>query len=140
MQYRRWMLADENAVLATLDAMAEATIAKDMSTLTKIYGDDITYAHSSALTQSKAEVLKDLAGPTVGEFMRFSDTTVRIYGGVALVKGVCDFRNGPPGALLDNHLNILWVMVKRPQGPFGWQIVARQTTRIGPSTGTPVAK
>jgi len=129
---------DETAVLATLDAMAKATIAKDIPTLTRIYGDDITYAHSSALTQNKAEVLKDLQGPTVNEFMHFSETTVRIYGEVALVKGIVDFRNGPPGNLLDNHLNILWVMVRRPQGPFGWQIVARQTTRIGPSVGTPV--
>ena len=48
--------------------------------------------------------------------------------------------NGPPGALLDNHLNILWVLVRRAPGPHGWQIVARQTTRIGPSTGTPVMK
>ena len=132
--------ADENAVLATMDAMANATLAKDMPTLTRIYGDDITYAHSSALTQTKAEVLNDLAGPNIGEFMTFSDTAVRIYGDVALVKGVVDFRNGPPGALLDNHLNILWVLVRRPQGPFGWQIVARQTTRIGPSVGTPVPK
>jgi ketosteroid isomerase-like protein len=132
--------ADEKAVLATLDAMAKATVAKDIPTLTKIYGDDITYAHSSALTQTKADVLKALAGPTINEFMKFSDTTVRIYGDVALVKGVCDFRNGAPGNVLDNHLNILWVMVRRPQGPFGWQIVARQTTRIGPSVGTPVPK
>jgi hypothetical protein len=131
--------ADEKAVLATLDAMAKA-IAKDIPTLTKIYGDDITYAHSSALTQTKAEVLKDLTGPNINEFMKFSETTVRIYGDTALVKGVCDFRNGAPTNMLDNHLNILWVMVRRPAGPFGWQIVARQTTRIGPSVGTPVPK
>jgi ketosteroid isomerase-like protein len=132
--------ADEKAVLATLDAMATATIAKDIPMLTSIYGDDITYAHSSALTQTKAEVLRDLAGPTISEFMTFSDMTVRIYGDVALVKGICDFRNGPPANMLDNHLNILWVMVRRPQGPHGWQIVARQTTRVGPSVGTPVPK
>jgi hypothetical protein len=71
--------------------------------------------------------------------IKYDSLTVRIYGDVALVKGVCDFRNGQPGNLLDNHLNILWVMVKRAQGPYGWQIVARQTTRIGPSTGTPVS-
>jgi hypothetical protein len=29
----------------------------------------------------------------------------------------------------DNHLNILWVLVKGA-GPYGWQIVARQTTRV----------
>lgn len=84
-------------------------------------------------------MLKNIQGPSVAEFMRFSDMSVRIYGDVALAKGITDFRNGRPGRMLDNHLNILWVMVRRPQGPHGWQVVARQTTRIGPSSGTPVA-
>lgn len=130
--------ADEKAIMATLETMAKATIAKDVATLARIYGDDVTYAHSSGLTETKAEVLKNIQGPGQAEFMKFSDTTIRIYGDVALAKGVTDFRNGRPGNMLDNHLNILWVMVKRPQGPHGWQIVARQTTRIGPSAGTPV--
>ena len=130
--------ADEKAVMATLETMAKATIAKDVATLGKIYGDDVTYAHSSGLTETKAEVLKGIQGPSQAEFMKFSDTTIRIYGDVALAKGITDFRNGQPGTLLDNHLNILWVMVRRPLGPHGWQIVARQTTRIGPSRGTPV--
>ena len=130
--------ADEKALMATLEAMAKATIAKDVATLGKIYGDDVTYSHSSAMTETKDQVLKAVAGPSQAEFMKFSDTTIRVYGDVALVKGITDFRNGPPGKQLDNHLNILWVMVRRPQGPHGWQIVARQTTRIGPSVGTPV--
>lgn len=130
--------SDQKAVMATLEAMAKATIAKDVATLDKVYSDDITYAHSSALTENKATVLKNVQGPSVAEFMKFSDTTIRIYGDVAVAKGVVDFRNGQPGKMLDNHLNILWVLVRRPQGPHGWQIVARQTTRIGPSVGTPV--
>jgi ketosteroid isomerase-like protein len=129
---------DSKAVMATLETMAKATIAKDVATLDKIYADDLTYAHSSALTETKAQVLKNVQGPGVAEFMKFSDTNIRVYGDVAVAKGVVDFRNGPPGKMLDNHLNILWVMVRRPQGPHGWQIVARQTTRIGPSSGTPV--
>ena len=130
--------ADEKAVMATLETMAKATIAKDLVTLGKIYGEDLTYSHSSAQTQTKAEVLKAFDGPGQAEFMKFSETTIRIYGNVALAKGITDFRNGRPGAMTDNHLNILWVLVKRPAGPHGWQIVARQTTRIGPSAGTPV--
>jgi ketosteroid isomerase-like protein len=130
--------ADEKAVMATLEAMAKATIAKDVKALDKIYGEDVTYSHSSALTETKAQVLKAIEGTSQAEFMKFSETTIRIYGDVALVKGVTDFRNGQPGKMLDNHLNILWVMVRRPAGPHGWQIVARQTTRIGPSVGTPV--
>jgi ketosteroid isomerase-like protein len=130
--------SDQKAVMATLEAMAKATIDKDAAMLARIYSDDLTYAHSSALTETKAQVLKNIQGTSVAEFMKFSDTTIRIYGDTAVAKGVVDFRNGPPGKQLDNHLNILWVFVRRPQGPHGWQIVARQTTRIGPSVGTPV--
>jgi ketosteroid isomerase-like protein len=117
---------EEKAVMAVLETMAKATIAKDVATLEKIYADDLTYSHSSALTQTKAEVLKAITGPNISESMKFSDTTIRIYGGVALIKGICDYRNGAPGKMTDNHLNILWVLVKNP---VGWQIVARQTTR-----------
>jgi ketosteroid isomerase-like protein len=128
---------DEKAVMATLEAMAKATIDKDVATLNKIYSDDLTYSHSSSQTQTKAEVLKAIESPNKAEFMKFSDMHVRTYGNVALAKGICDFRNGAPGKMTDNHLNILWVLVKGP-GPLGWQIVARQTTRIGESVGTPV--
>ena len=130
--------ADQKAVIDTLELMAKATVARDAATLEKVYGDDVTYSHSSGATQTKAEVLAGIRGNTVNVFMKFSEMTVRIYGDVALAKGICDFRNGPPTAILDNHLNILWVLARRPQGPLGWQIVARQTTRIGPSVGTPV--
>ena len=115
--------------MATLEAMAQATIKKDVATLDKIYHPDLTYSHSSAMLQSKAEVLKAAAGPGVTESMTFHDNTIRIYGNVALVRGINELRNGQPGAMHDNHLNILWVLLKGP-GPHGWQIVARQTTRL----------
>ena len=120
---------DQKAVMDTLEAMAKATIAKDVATLDKIYSEDLTYSHSSAQNQNKKEVLDAFKGPSVGEYMKFSDMKVRTYGTVALAKGICDFRNGRPGSMTDNHLNILWVLVKG-SGPYGWQIVARQTTRI----------
>ncbi len=120
---------DEKAVMTTLEDMAQATIKKDVATLDKIYHPDLTYSHSSALLQSKAEVLKAAAGPGVTESMTFHDSTIRVYGNVALVRGINELRNGTPGAMHDNHLNILWVLIKGP-GPHGWQIVARQTTRL----------
>ena len=120
---------DEKSVMATLETMAQATIKKDVVTLDKVYHSDLTYSHSSAMNQTKAEVLKAVAGPAVTESMTFHETTIRIYGNVALVRGRNELRNGAPGSLHDNHLNILWVMLKGP-GPQGWQIVARQTTRL----------
>jgi len=115
--------------MATLEDMAQATIKRDVATLDKIYHPDLTYSHSSAMLQSKAEVLKAAAGPAVTESMTFHDSTIRVYGNVALVRGGNELRNGTPGAMHDNHLNILWVLLKGP-GPHGWQIVARQTTRL----------
>src|ERR1700681_2562912 len=78
---------DEKAVMATLEAMAQATIKKDVATLDKIYHPDLTYSHSSAMLQSKAEVLKAVTGPAVTESMKFYETSIRIYGNVALVRG-----------------------------------------------------
>jgi ketosteroid isomerase-like protein len=121
---------DEQAVTATLEAMAKATVSGDVATLDRIYGEDLTYSHSAGNTQTKAQVLKGFSPTYINESMRFSDTVIRIYGDVALAKGICDFRNGRAGNVTDHHLNILWVMVRRPQGPFGWQIVARQTTAL----------
>jgi ketosteroid isomerase-like protein len=129
---------DERAVVATMEAMAKATVNKDVATLDKIYSNDLTYSHSSALTQTKAEVLKAFEGSGVTESLKFSNTTIRIYGPVALFKGVTDMRNGQAGKMTDNHLNILWVLVKGP-GPEGWQIVARQTTRIPEAAPRPPA-
>jgi ketosteroid isomerase-like protein len=123
--------ADEKSVMATLEAMAEATIAKDKATLAAIYGDDLTYSHSAGFSETKAQVLANIRGERVpGTFMKFSDTTLRFYGDVALARGAVDFKSAASGRMLENHLNILWVLVRRPQGPHGWQIVARQTTRI----------
>jgi ketosteroid isomerase-like protein len=120
---------DEKSVMATLQAMAQATIKKDVAALDKIYHPDLTYSHSSAMNQTKADVLKAVAGPGVTESMTFHETTIRIYGNTALVRGRNELRNGAPGNMHDNHLNILWVLLKGP-GPQGWQIVARQTTRL----------
>ena len=133
--------ADEKTVMATLEAMAEATIGKDAATLARIYGDDLTYSHSAGFSETKAQVLANIKGERVpGTYMKFSDTTIRVYGDVALARGVVDFRSAATGRMLDNHLNILWVLVRRPQGPHGWQIVARQTTRIATPGGAPVTK
>lgn len=125
---------DERAIVATLEAMAHATIHKDFAALEKLYGDDLSYGHSSGATESRAEMIAGFRRPErIAESMTFSHTSIRIYGDVALAKGITDFRNGTVGNIRDSHHNILWVLVRRPQGPHGWQIVARQTTRIEPA-------
>ena len=122
---------DERAIMATLEAMAEATVKKDFAALEKLYGDDTTYGHSGGNTETREQMIASFKRPQrIAESMKFSETTIRIYGDVALAKGITDFRNGTVGNLHDSHHNILWVLVRRSIGPFGWQIVARQTTNM----------
>src|SRR5258705_10420828 len=71
---------DEKADMATLDAMAQATIKKDIAALDKIYHPELTYSHSSALLQNKSEWVKTAAGKGIRESKTFHDTSARTSG------------------------------------------------------------
>lgn len=118
----------EKEVLAAMDAWKEATMKKDAAALDKLLHPDLTYSHSSAANQTKDEVIKSVTGgKATVESVTFSDTTVRVYGRTALVKGKVDIVNNTGGKSTPAHLNILHVWIKGPQG---WQLVARQATRL----------
>jgi ketosteroid isomerase-like protein len=118
----------EKEVLAAMDAWKQATMKKDGAALDKLLHPDLTYSHSSAMNQTKAEVISSVTtGKATVEGITFSDTTVRVYGKTALVKGKVDIVNNTDGKSTPAHLNILHVWIKGPQG---WQMVARQATRL----------
>jgi ketosteroid isomerase-like protein len=118
----------EKEVLAAMDAWKQATMKRDGAALDKLLHPDLTYSHSSAMNQTKGEVIKSVTtGKATVEGITFSDTTVRVYGKTALVKGKVDIINNTDGKSTPAHLNILHVWIKGPQG---WQMVARQATRL----------
>ena len=87
--------------------------------------DDLTYIHSAGQLQNKAEVIQSItSGKTIIERMDYSDTSVRFYGKTALVRGRVDLYHSSTNIV---HMNVLHVWVKSPQG---WQMVARQATRL----------
>lgn len=113
----------EKEVRAAMDAYKEAMIHNDVTTLDKLLSGDLAFTHSHGEFQDKAAVLKSETGPPHIVRMEFSDTTVRIYGDTALVKGRVDLWH--PESVV--HMNVLHVWVKRSQG---WQLVARQATLL----------
>jgi ketosteroid isomerase-like protein len=118
----------EKDVLAAMDAWKQATMKKDAAALDKLLHPDLSYSHSSAANQTKDEVIKSVTtGKATVEGITFSDTTVRVYGNTALVKGKVDIVNNTDGKSTPAHLNILHVWIKGSQG---WQMVARQATRL----------
>jgi ketosteroid isomerase-like protein len=115
----------DKEVLAAMDAFKDAMTHKDGAALGKLLADDLTYVHSAGQLQNKAEVIQSItSGKTIVERMDYSDTSVRFYGKTALVRGRVDLYHSSTNIV---HMNVLHVWVKSPQG---WQMVARQATRL----------
>jgi hypothetical protein len=122
--------AEEKRVVATMEIQAQATIKKDLVVLDKIYHDDLMWTRSSGIELTKPDVLKEMAGPGNRDGIEFKNTTIRIYGSVALFKGITEIRRGSGDSMRMERLNILWVLLKDPRGPQGWQIHNRQTIAL----------
>jgi ketosteroid isomerase-like protein len=115
----------EKGALAAMEAFKTATIAKDGAALNKLLADDLTYTHSAGQEQTKAQYIEaTVSGKSVVEALVFTGTTVRTYGNIALVKGRVDLSHSKTNVV---HMNILHVW---RHGPQGWQLVARQATRL----------
>ena len=116
---------EQDDVLAAMEAYKNAMIQRDGKTLDRILSADLAYTHSGGQFQNKADVIDSIVNKkTTIQRMEFSDTTVRLYGEVALVKGRVDLWHSPTVIV---HMNVLHVWVKRPQG---WQMVSRQATKL----------
>jgi ketosteroid isomerase-like protein len=118
-------------VLAASDALKQAMMKKDAAALEKLLHEDLTYSHSNARNQTKAEFVQATMGQTTIEAMEFGNVTVRVYGATALIRANLDMRSGTDGKFTTNHLNVLFVWLK---GPGGWQLVGRQSTQVSPPT------
>jgi hypothetical protein len=112
-------------VLATMETYKNGMIHKDGAALNKVLSPDLTYTHSGGQLQTKDEVIKSItSGTTIIEKIEFSDTTVSVYGNMALVKGRVDLWHSSTNIV---HMDVLHVWVN---GPHGWQMVARQATKL----------
>jgi ketosteroid isomerase-like protein len=117
--------ADPKAdVLAAMESWKQAVLKKDAAALDRLLHPDLTYSHSNGQTQTKADILKTLADT---QSITFGESTVRIYGNTALVKGPIEIVSVTNGAPTKINLSVLQVWLK---GPKGWQLVARHSTRL----------
>jgi ketosteroid isomerase-like protein len=112
-------------ILAALDTWKQAMLKGDAATLDKLYHKDLVYTHSTAKVEMKAECIENATKPSgVSKGIEMHDITTHVYGNTAILKGKFDMISAE-GVL--NHLDVLMVWMKSPQG---WQILARQATKI----------
>jgi ketosteroid isomerase-like protein len=117
----------EKAVLAAQDAWKEAMLKRDGAALEKLFHPDLSYAHSSAQVQTKAEAISHIVDGLGWEAIEFADTTVRLQGNVAILNGKLDMhqRNKDKPTSISKLISLtVWV-----KGPHGWQMIARQAVR-----------
>lgn len=118
----------EQDVMAAMEALRQGVLKHDAAALEKLLHPDLTYSHSNGNTESKDQAIKAFAKGST-ETIEMTDMKTRIYGDTALVKGKMvtfskSSNNGQP-----LQLSVLHVWLKTPQG---WQLVARQSTRLNP--------
>jgi len=117
----------EKQILAIMDTYKDAMIHNNAEVLGKLLHDDLTFVHSGGQVQTKADVLQSVtSGKNVITRMEFSDSGVRFYGNTALVKCRVDLWHSDTNIV---HMNILHVWIN---GARGWQLAARQATRLIP--------
>jgi uncharacterized protein (TIGR02246 family) len=113
-------------VAALEDRRFAAMRAKDFPTLELLFGEDMTYTHSSGSQDSKKTYLAALHdGVFEYHSMDVQERDVRVYGDVAVVfsRVVTDLTNRGVRKTLDNRTLCVW---RRVDG--AWKMVAYQPT------------
>jgi len=96
----------------------------DAATLEKLLADDLSYTHSSALMETKADVLKGItSGKTKYKAIEFKTSKVRQYGNTVITNHEMVFAQ-------PERVNKVYVTMVWAKQPAGWQLVQRQATRL----------
>lgn len=112
-------------VNAAVDTWKTAMLKGDAATLDKLYHKDLSYTHSSAKVEDKTEAIANATkAGSVAKAIEIRDQTAHVYGNTAIVRFKGDFTSAT-GTV--NHLEMLMVWLKSPQG---WQLLARQATKL----------
>lgn len=109
-------------------AWARAIEKADAAALDRILADDLVYAHSTGLVETKQEYVKSMqSGDQKYASVQPVNPNVRVYGDTAVVNSKVRMTGATKGQPFDSELLMIHVWVKR-QGR--WQLVAHQTTRL----------
>jgi ketosteroid isomerase-like protein len=117
----------EADVLRADDRRFEAMRKGDWAALDAALADDLTYVHSTARLESKAEHIANLrAGKPHYRGIAPRDRHARVHGGVGIVNGVSDMHVERDGK--ENRFTVRYLAVYAKAGA-DWRMIAWQSTR-----------
>ena len=121
---------EEKQIMATLTALADATIKRDPKVLNTLVHENVTYGHSDGDVQNKAEAVAGMLGRGTTTKWWWENTKVTIVGPSAVVRATqnVDYLAPETKKPMKSSSHVIWVLVKG-SGPHGWQVLARQNFR-----------
>jgi ketosteroid isomerase-like protein len=117
----------EADVLSADDRRFAAMRGGDWAALDATLADDLTYVHSTARLESKAEHIANLrAGKPHYRGIAPRERTVRVHGGVGVVTGVSEMHVERDGK--EQRFTVRYLAVYQKAGE-QWRMIAWQSTR-----------
>ena len=118
----------EAEVLSADDRRFDAMRKEDWPALEAVLADDLTYVHSTARLETKAEHVGNLkAGKPHYRGIAPREREVRVHGGVGVVNGVSEMHVENAGK--EQRFTVRYLAVYAKAGA-AWRMIAWQSTRV----------
>lgn len=113
------------AVAAAEEKWKTAVLAGDSAPFDALLSPELSYTHSSAMTQTKQDFIDDIAKhKTTYKSIEFNDTKMRQYGSAMVVTHHAAITSVQSGTS-NLYITEVWAQQKGQ-----WQMVSRQATKI----------
>lgn len=115
-------------IMMKMLTLKNALVAKDSVALSKVLADDVTYGHTNAMIQTKAELIRDVVSLLQDyKSIEPSEMKIRVYDNTAIVnmnaKVVMNYQSQP--LKLSMKITLTWIKKDKD-----WQLVARQAVKM----------
>jgi hypothetical protein len=115
-------------IVIKMTTLKNALVSKDSVALSKVLADDVTYGHTNAMIQTKAELIREVVS-LVQDYKSIepSEMKIRIYDNAAVVtmniKVSMLYQKKP----LDMNMKATFTWIRKNRE---WQLVARQAVKM----------
>jgi ketosteroid isomerase-like protein len=122
--------ADEQAVAKNLSAFRAAHAARNVDALAPLCAEQLSYSHSDARVETKAEFLKGVMNPNTRTLLlEYNNPSIQVVGDVATVRFTWKSESEviADGKRTTTNLHILMTWQKQAGE---WKLLSRSSTRI----------
>ena len=120
--------ADEAALTQAVEALRKATLAQDKAKLDQLAAAELSYGHSSAVVQNKAEFIDGvMTRKATVKSINFPDLKIAVAGDAAIARHIYESESETDGK--PNSVRIGTLEVWQKQGG-NWKLLARQGYKL----------